>query len=148
MSICTSAASILLAGTAATKTFWVSFIGVLVSYDMLADFEQVTDTAFPALPVLSIFSLGQKRGYHIFGVLVWVALVSGLILSQGSPKLMYRNLVNCKCSSAFWITHLSDDLALKPVILFHVFLLMTSYLREKSDRQVFTLRTQLKLQYR
>ncbi|KAJ9096383.1 hypothetical protein QFC21_005205 [Naganishia friedmannii] len=81
-----------------------------------------------ALPVLSLFSLGQKRGYHICGVLVWVTLICGLVLSQGSPALMYRNLVN--------------------FILFHAFLLMTSYLREKSDRQVFTLRTQLKLQYR
>ncbi|KAJ9105873.1 hypothetical protein QFC20_004208 [Naganishia adeliensis] len=81
-----------------------------------------------ALPVLSLFSLGQKRGYHIFGVVVWVALICGEILSESSPALMYRNLVN--------------------FILFHVFLLMTSYLREKSDRQVFTLRTQLKMQYR
>lgn len=55
-----------------------------------------TSSDLLALPVLSIFSLGQKRGYHIFGVVVWVGLVSGLILSQGSPKLMYRNLVNCK----------------------------------------------------
>jgi hypothetical protein len=51
---------------------------------------------FLALPVLSLFSLGQKRGYHIFGVIIWVALVCGLILAAGSPALMYRNLVNCE----------------------------------------------------
>lgn len=67
-------------------------------------------------------SLGQKRGYHICGVIVWVALVCGLILSQGSPKLMYRNLVNCKSFAREFPFALSHSLApsrLVPCVLAH-----------------------------
>lgn len=81
-----------------------------------------------ALPVLAMLALGQKRLFHIIGIMIWVIMVSIMILAVASPALMYRNLIN--------------------FVLFHCFLLMTSYLREKSDRQMFALRMQLKLQYR
>ena len=37
---------------------------------------------------------------------------------------------------------------LTTVALFHVFLIGTSFLKERADRQMFSLRQQLKIQYR
>lgn len=54
-------------------------------------------------------------------------------------KRLYRPRL--KLIAMFWSLPLT-------VILFHTFLLLISYLKEKSDRQLFSLRTQLKLQYR
>jgi hypothetical protein len=46
------------------------------------------------------------------------------------------------------LSRIMAEYASSTVLLFHGFLLMVSYLKEKSDRQLFSLRTQLKLQYR
>lgn len=63
------------------------------------------------------------------------------------PTLRYRNFVNCKHMLAL-LSRIMAEYASSTVLLFHGFLLMVSYLKEKSDRQLFSLRTQLKLQYR
>jgi hypothetical protein len=80
------------------------------------------------LPVIGLLGLGQKRGFHLIGVIVWCALVIGLILAPGAPQLMIRNLLI--------------------FISIHAFLLMTSWFREKSSRKMFSLRAEVKKQYR
>lgn len=77
-----------------------------------------------AFPVMGLLGLGQKRIFHLVGICIWCLLVIVLILVPGAPKLMIRNLINS--------------------ISLHVFLLMTSYLREKSSRRTYSLRQEVK----
>ncbi|WVQ72758.1 hypothetical protein IAR50_002318 [Cryptococcus sp. DSM 104548] len=80
-------------------------------------------------PTLGLLTLKEDRGFAVFGASAWL-IVTGVLLmtEQNSPKLFFRNMV-------FFA-------------LFHAFLIGASFLKERSDRQMFALRQQLKIQYR
>ncbi|KAK4683944.1 hypothetical protein P7C73_g6264, partial [Tremellales sp. Uapishka_1] len=80
-------------------------------------------------PVLSLLALRQNRLFASIGPCIWLIL-AGVLLMTGkrAPVLFFRNMVNFG--------------------LFHAFLIFTSFLKERSDRQMFALRQQLKIQYR
>ena len=80
-----------------------------------------------ALPVFGLLGLGQKRLFHLIGLVIWCALTISLIIVPGAPNLMIRNLIL--------------------LISLHVFLVVMSYFWEKSSRRMFTLRAQIKDQY-
>ncbi|WWD17522.1 hypothetical protein CI109_101963 [Kwoniella shandongensis] len=80
-------------------------------------------------PVLGLLTLRESRLYAVFGASTWLILVGVLVVTEKhSPALFFRNLV-------FFA-------------LFHAFLIGASFLKERSDRQMFALRQQLKIQYR
>ncbi|KAK8864179.1 hypothetical protein IAR55_001425 [Kwoniella newhampshirensis] len=80
-------------------------------------------------PVLGLMTLRENRLCAISGASIWMILVGVLVVTQKrSPALFFRNLV-------FFA-------------LFHAFLIGASFLKERSDRQMFALRQQLKIQYR
>lgn len=75
-----------------------------------------------ALPVVGLFALNQTRLWTVFGIVVWVSLVAGLILSDHVSFI--RNMLN--------------------VMLFQGFILFAHYRRELADRRMYTLRAELK----
>ncbi|ODO08017.1 hypothetical protein I350_03600 [Cryptococcus amylolentus CBS 6273] len=80
-------------------------------------------------PTLGLLTLKEDRGFAVFGAASWLILTGALVMSeQNSPTLFYRNMV-------FFA-------------LYHAFLIGASFLKERSDRQMFALRQQLKIQYR
>ncbi|EIW70916.1 hypothetical protein TREMEDRAFT_73601 [Tremella mesenterica DSM 1558] len=94
-----------------------------------------------AQPTLAMLSLRQNRLWHAFGACQWLCLTGGLLMTRPNPpKLFYRNMA---LSSEVDRTRI-----LIAVLLFHVFLIVTSFLRERADRQIFALRQQLKFQFR
>lgn len=100
-------------------------------------------------PTLAILALKQNRIAAAFGASQWLVLVGVLLVHQGhAPRLFYRNLVSCKWNSARSEYVFGSYGGLWIVALFHSFLIGTSFLKERSDRQMFALRQQLKIQYR
>ncbi|KIR40777.1 two-component system sensor protein [Cryptococcus deuterogattii 99/473] len=80
-------------------------------------------------PTLGLLTMKEDRGMAVAGASIWIILTGALTMTQkNSPKLFYRNIV-------FFA-------------LFHAFLIGSSFLKERSDRQMFALRQQLKIQYR
>ncbi|OCF42763.1 two-component system sensor protein [Kwoniella heveanensis CBS 569] len=80
-------------------------------------------------PTLGLLTMREHRVCAVFGAVVWLVLCGSLVMTQGnSPKLFFRNIVFFG--------------------LFHAFLIGASFLKERSDRQMFALRQQLKIQYR
>ncbi|WRT66117.1 uncharacterized protein IL334_003070 [Kwoniella shivajii] len=80
-------------------------------------------------PTLGLLTLRLHRLTAIAGASIWLILVGVLVLTEKrSPKLFFRNVV-------FFA-------------LFHAFLIGSSFLKERSERQMFALRQQLKIQYR
>lgn len=63
---------------------------------------------------------------------------------ENYPNLFYRNIVLCKSLPATDLSSIAHTL----VAFFHAFIIGTSFLKERSDRQMFALRQQLKIQYR
>jgi hypothetical protein len=90
-------------------------------------------------PVLAVMALRQNRSFAALGACIWIILAGTLLMTGAkAPILFARNIVNCK-----GLTY-----SLTAVGLFNLFLIMTSFLKERSDRQMFALRQQLKIQYR
>ncbi|WVO16425.1 hypothetical protein L204_104101 [Cryptococcus depauperatus] len=80
-------------------------------------------------PTLGLLTLRENRFSAICGASIWLILTGVLVMAEtNSPKLFFRNMV-------FFA-------------LFHAFLIGASFLKERSDRQMFALRQQLKIQYR
>ncbi|AFR92243.1 two-component system sensor molecule [Cryptococcus neoformans C23] len=80
-------------------------------------------------PTLGLLTMKEDRGMAVAGASIWIILTGALTMTQAnSPTLFYRNIV-------FFA-------------LFHAFLIGASFLKERSDRQMFALRQQLKIQYR
>ncbi|ORY21896.1 hypothetical protein BCR39DRAFT_488115 [Naematelia encephala] len=80
-------------------------------------------------PVLALLALRQNRIFAIFGAIQWNVLAGALVSYQPkTPTLFYRNVVT--------------------FTIFQAFLIFISFLQERSFRQMFSLRTQLKTQYR
>ncbi|WVR07277.1 hypothetical protein IAU60_004318 [Kwoniella sp. DSM 27419] len=80
-------------------------------------------------PTLGLLTMREHRVCAVFGAAVWLVLCGVLVMTErNSPKLFFRNIV-------FFA-------------LFHAFLICASFLKERSDRQMFALRQQLKIQYR
>ncbi|WVF71708.1 hypothetical protein IAT40_006516 [Kwoniella sp. CBS 6097] len=80
-------------------------------------------------PTLGLLTMREHRVGAIAGAAIWLILCGVLVMTQGnSPKLFFRNIVFFG--------------------LFHAFLIGASFLKERSDRQMFALRQQLKIQYR
>ncbi|WVQ82274.1 hypothetical protein IAT38_004402 [Cryptococcus sp. DSM 104549] len=80
-------------------------------------------------PVLGLLTLKESRLCAVVGASTWLILTGVLVMTQkNSPSLFFRNIV-------FFA-------------LFHAFLIGASFLKERSDRQMFALRQQLKIQYR
>ncbi|KAL1405534.1 hypothetical protein Q8F55_009172 [Vanrija albida] len=80
-------------------------------------------------PSIAIMAMRQNRLFHLLGVVSYFIAAGCLLFNQPSvPRLFYRN----------------------PAMfgLYHAFLVGTSYVRERNDRQLFQLRQQLKMQYR
>lgn len=99
------------------------------------------------MPTLAILALRQSRGMAALGAVQWLVVVGVLLVHQGhAPKLFYRNMVNCKSTTFTAYGRLLMENRI--VALYHAFLIATSFLRERSDRQLFALRQQLKIQFR
>lgn len=99
-------------------------------------------------PVLAIFALRQHRLAAIIGPVQWMVLVGILLMTEDNyPTLFYRNIVNCEPTKSLdpviWRIEL-----IASVCLFHALIILASFLKERSDRQMFALRSQLKIQYR
>ncbi|SGZ17181.1 BQ5605_C020g09101 [Microbotryum silenes-dioicae] len=75
--------------------------------------------------VIGLFALGQKRLYALIGALSWVVVVGATLLPHRVTFI--RNVVN--------------------LLLFQGFVLYLHYMRELSDRRMYTLRAELKIQY-
>ncbi|KAL8276521.1 hypothetical protein RQP46_011069 [Phenoliferia psychrophenolica] len=73
-----------------------------------------------------LFALGMKRLVVVVGVLGWIALVGVTVLTVHIAFI--RTLIN-------WA-------------LFQVFVLVWHYMREQSDRRTYTLRAELKIQFK
>lgn len=79
-----------------------------------------------AMPTMALFALQQSRLLHLAGTLAGFLSISIAILPL----------------KRLWLRHLFNFLA------FQIFVLYISYAREKSDRKIFNLRDQLKVQYK
>ncbi|KDQ11343.1 hypothetical protein BOTBODRAFT_35428 [Botryobasidium botryosum FD-172 SS1] len=79
-----------------------------------------------SLPAIGLFALKMNRFHALFGGFIFVCLICGLIVPQKPSWL--RNVVN--------------------VVVFHPFLAYVNYMREVGERRLYTLRDQLKVQYR
>lgn len=79
-----------------------------------------------AMPTMALFALQQSRLFHLLGTL-------------GGALFIAIAIVPLRHS---WVRHLFNFLA------FQIFILYISYAREKSDRKIFNLRDQLKIQYK
>ena len=79
-----------------------------------------------ALPTIALLAFNQKRLFHLLGTI-------------GTLLCIAISLIPLKQS---WIRHFFNYL------IFQGFMLYVSYAREKADRKVFTLRDQLKTQYK
>lgn len=64
--------------------------------------------------------------------------------ADNAPALFSRNMATCECYDGIWCRRV----LMSTVAMFHAFLIATSFLKERSDRQMFALRQQLKIQYR
>ncbi|KAL7421501.1 hypothetical protein Q5752_003270 [Cryptotrichosporon argae] len=81
------------------------------------------------LPTLAAIVMRQHRALHAVAAIGWMILIGVLDLSENAvPQLFYRNLIM--------------------FALYHAFIILTSFFRERSDRTMFGLRQQLKIQYR
>lgn len=49
-----------------------------------------------AQPTLAILALRQDRIFAAIGASQWIIIVGALLLSEGAPKLFYRNVINCE----------------------------------------------------
>jgi len=79
-----------------------------------------------ALPVIGLFALGQKRSCMVLAALAWLVLVAATILPV-RPSFV-RNVLN--------------------VLVFQGFLVYTHYAKELADRRMYTMRAELKVQFR
>lgn len=79
-----------------------------------------------AMPTMALFALQQSRLLHLIGTMSSFIFISIVIVPL-------RHL---------WIRHLFNFFA------FQLFILYISYAREKTDRKIFNLRDQLKVQYK
>ncbi|KAM0753644.1 hypothetical protein T439DRAFT_322531 [Meredithblackwellia eburnea MCA 4105] len=79
-----------------------------------------------AFPFVGLFALGQKRLLTFAGCLVWITISSALVVPQN-------------------LNFLRDML---PWGVFQAFVLYFHYAREVSDRRTFTLRMELKVQFK
>ncbi|KAM0756348.1 hypothetical protein T439DRAFT_352046 [Meredithblackwellia eburnea MCA 4105] len=79
-----------------------------------------------ALPVVALFALGQKRVVAAFSTTLWVILVGVLILPYRIPYI--RNVIN--------------------IFIFQSFTLYMHYMRDVADRRMYTMRAELKVQFR
>lgn len=79
-----------------------------------------------ALPTIALFALGQKRLYSAAGGLCWLVITVSTIVPVRHAYL--RNVTN--------------------VLLFTAFLSFTHFKREVADRRMYTLRAELKVQFR
>ncbi|KAK4056812.1 hypothetical protein OIO90_002061 [Microbotryomycetes sp. JL221] len=77
-------------------------------------------------PVIGLFACYLRRFPALVIVLTWIVCVAGLILPD--RKGYARNLVN--------------------VILFHGFFIWSHYMREMADRRMYTMRAELKIQFK
>lgn len=74
-------------------------------------------------------TLLQNRALHLFGITAWAVGMAGLFVGQPKADLpMWRNVILAS--------------------VFHHILVWAAFFRERADRQLFTLRSQLKAQYR
>ncbi|ORY88015.1 hypothetical protein BCR35DRAFT_29860 [Leucosporidium creatinivorum] len=79
-----------------------------------------------APPAVALFALGQSRLAALFGFAVWIGFACGAVVAQRTSYI--RNLIN--------------------LIIFYAFLLIVSYQRDIMDRKLYTMRSELKVQYR
>ncbi|GAA5849688.1 hypothetical protein JCM8547_000535 [Rhodosporidiobolus lusitaniae] len=77
-------------------------------------------------PVIGLFALGMKRIFHVLYCLSWLILVCVTIVPQ-RPAFV-RNVVN--------------------LILFQGFICFIHYIREMSDRRMYTMRAELKISFK
>ena len=79
-----------------------------------------------AFPVLALFMMQQRRFPALVGALFYVISVAALVVPDRTRFV--RQLVN--------------------IIVFQLAILWASYLKERSERRMYTLREQLKRQFR
>ncbi|EIN11063.1 hypothetical protein PUNSTDRAFT_85601 [Punctularia strigosozonata HHB-11173 SS5] len=79
-----------------------------------------------AIPTIAIFGLQTKRFPFLLGALTFFIISAALQLPVRTT--FYRNLIN--------------------TLVFHCFLLYIHYMRENAERRLYTLRDQLKIQFR
>lgn len=81
------------------------------------------------IPTFALMTLLQNRALHLLGITAWAVGMAGLFVGQPKADLpMWRNVILAG--------------------VFHHILVWAAFFRERADRQLFTLRSQLKAQYR
>lgn len=88
---------------------------------------------------LAVLCLGQSRLWVVIGFTAFFCTIGALFFGPGAPPALYRDVVYCAYVPTAWLTL---------VIIFHAFLIGVNFITERSARQLFELREQLKLQYR
>lgn len=81
------------------------------------------------IPTFSLMTLLQNRALHLLGITAWALCMVALFMEQPKADLpMWRNVILAS--------------------VYHHILVWAAFFRERADRQLFTLRSQLKAQYR
>lgn len=79
-----------------------------------------------ALPVVGLFALGLSRTFASIGAVLWILLVGGAILPIRVAYI--RNVIN--------------------IVMFQSFVIYTHYRRDLADRRMYTMRSELKVQFK
>jgi osomolarity two-component system, sensor histidine kinase SLN1 len=99
-----------------------------------------------APPAVALVALGQSRAAALLGFAMWIGFACGAVVAQRVSYIRNRTFIVVPFREA--VTDPSFRSTVINLLIFYAFLLIVSYQRDTMDRRLYTMRSELKVQYR